>query len=298
MKKTKMRKKMLLSSIAMLMVATVSLGSATYAWFTSNPNSTATALKLKATAANGLQVLSASQKLDETLKPSSTIKYSEDWSHNATLNWDKNTHAASANSFSLDAVSFDLNATRNVLETQAYNFEAGDDNSSAAKGTATASIKTTGFFTEKVYAKLTGSATEDNVQLTGVKVDWKDSTISIDNTIRVVVTYHDNSEDTDKMLGVFAKNAGSIDFIPAGTTTATTYNTVTKGSAEAVAFATGSTGKWAEDEYIDAGLVDTTGNDYFQVTVYLDGEDAACFTNNVSAEDIVNSIVLNFDLAA
>lgn len=59
MKNTKMRKKMLLSSIAMLMVATVSLGSATYAWFSTKTSATAEKLSVKTTQGTNLMISEA-----------------------------------------------------------------------------------------------------------------------------------------------------------------------------------------------------------------------------------------------
>jgi hypothetical protein len=50
------RKKMLLSSIAMLLVALVALGSATYAWFTFNKTVNATNMKLTVAAQKGLVI--------------------------------------------------------------------------------------------------------------------------------------------------------------------------------------------------------------------------------------------------
>jgi hypothetical protein len=50
------RKKMLLSSIAMLLVALVALGSATYAWFTVQKTVTAEAINVKAIATSGLEI--------------------------------------------------------------------------------------------------------------------------------------------------------------------------------------------------------------------------------------------------
>lgn len=61
MKNTKMRKKMLISSIAMLMVATVSLGSATYAWFTSSTEAYADGMYVRTTKVSNLELNS---KLD------------------------------------------------------------------------------------------------------------------------------------------------------------------------------------------------------------------------------------------
>ena len=47
MKTKNMRKKALVSSIAMLLVAVVALGGATYAWFSTNQTATATGVSLK-----------------------------------------------------------------------------------------------------------------------------------------------------------------------------------------------------------------------------------------------------------
>lgn len=53
---TKSRKRMLLSSIAMLLVALVALGSATFAWYVSNTTVTASTTTWNATAADGLVI--------------------------------------------------------------------------------------------------------------------------------------------------------------------------------------------------------------------------------------------------
>ncbi len=62
------RKKMLLSSVAMLLVALVALGSATYAWFTINKTVEANTIAVKAAVANGLQITSTNgKKWDRTV---------------------------------------------------------------------------------------------------------------------------------------------------------------------------------------------------------------------------------------
>ncbi len=50
------RKRLLVSSVAMLLVAMLALGTATYAWFTSNRNVSANGMSVKAGAAKGLQI--------------------------------------------------------------------------------------------------------------------------------------------------------------------------------------------------------------------------------------------------
>lgn len=62
--KKSFRKKALLSSVAMLMVATVAVGSATFAWFTSSTTATAKDINVKTTKASELKV----SKLDFDFK--------------------------------------------------------------------------------------------------------------------------------------------------------------------------------------------------------------------------------------
>lgn len=74
--KKSMKKKALVSSVAMLSVATLALGSATYAWFTSNPNASASGLQLKTTASTGLVIKTDTDDV---------------WSHEAAIAKDKAT---------------------------------------------------------------------------------------------------------------------------------------------------------------------------------------------------------------
>ena len=57
--KTTKRSKMLLSSIAMLLVALVALGSATFAWYSINKTVTATGVEVHAATAGGLRIYTA-----------------------------------------------------------------------------------------------------------------------------------------------------------------------------------------------------------------------------------------------
>lgn len=72
---TKSRKRMLLSSIAMLLVALVALGSATYAWFTINRTVTADKIKVEAAVGSGLVI-------SNTITPNFTrdVSFADDYS--------------------------------------------------------------------------------------------------------------------------------------------------------------------------------------------------------------------------
>ena len=62
---TKSRKRILLSSIAMLLVALVALGSATFAWFTINKNVYANTMKVRAVTTAGLQITNLQARSDD-----------------------------------------------------------------------------------------------------------------------------------------------------------------------------------------------------------------------------------------
>src|SRR5574344_906314 len=101
------RKKALLSSTAMLLVAMLALGAATYAWFTNNPMASATGLTLKATSANGLVIQTATRKAAQPTF----------WGHDDFLNFN-GTDGSKTDAVQLNALSFDLSKT--AMGTTAY----------------------------------------------------------------------------------------------------------------------------------------------------------------------------------
>lgn len=66
--KAKSRKRLLISSVAMLLVAMLALGTATFAWFTSSTTATAKKLSVKTVKASELQVSSAAVDWTDTLE--------------------------------------------------------------------------------------------------------------------------------------------------------------------------------------------------------------------------------------
>lgn len=102
--KTNAKKRMLISSVAMLLVAMIALGTATFAWFTSNTSATADDLSVKTVKASELKLSSVQidwtdslhyNYLNKVLKPASSAN-GVDW-FSAT--------AAGKDSFAADASS-------------------------------------------------------------------------------------------------------------------------------------------------------------------------------------------------
>lgn len=265
MKHTHSRKKMLLSSIAMLLVALVALGSASYAWFTSNPNATAQGIKMKTTAATGLVIRT---ETDDT------------WSHNAAL------RKGETDYFNLNPVSQDQSTPDNfwtVSAAAADAYAAGEDNMTAA-------VKNTDYYAEKVYFRLsdgsdvTASASK-KVYIKGVTIT-ANAQATMQNGIRVAITAADGT-----MLGTWALATGGAH----GTLT-----TAAKTSGEfSPALATTSTS--LDVDTLQTGLT-ATGSDlskYVTVYAYLDGQDSVVYSDKVgtvNAAAIIESIKVDFTL--
>ena len=108
MKTQKFRKKALLSSVAMLLVAAVAVGSATFAWFTTSTSATADRLAVHTTKASELQVKTnfsttytdhaffMGTGVDQILKPASSAN-GTDWFHATAA--DKSAMTASSAGF-------------------------------------------------------------------------------------------------------------------------------------------------------------------------------------------------------
>ena len=65
--KANSKRRVLVSSLSMLLVATVSLGAATYAWFTSNTTATAQGINVKTIQASELVISDKSKNWDTTI---------------------------------------------------------------------------------------------------------------------------------------------------------------------------------------------------------------------------------------
>lgn len=284
MTNTKFRKRALLSSVAMLLVALVALGSATFAWFAANPNASATGLDMKTTASSGLVIRTDS---DAT------------WDHDAEL------YSGQTDVFDLQPASQSQAATTAnsfFSATAAYASAPGGDTTKAvgsvtpsswaapASATAASSGLTTAgaVYSEKVYFKLTtGSASgAHTVNLASISITGV-SGAALQSAIRVSVA---NSDGT--VVGTYGLSAPSNKTLGA---TASAYSTASIDFGNAKAAGTVSDQVWS-------GTLSAAENldNYCTVYVWLDGEDAACYSDNVTSVDaskIIDSITLNFVLA-
>lgn len=257
MKKTS-RKKLLVSSVAMLLVAMLALGTATYAWFTSDPTANASGVNVKSTASEGLLINAAQENV---------------WTHTATI-------AKTSGNQTLAPASFDLG----TWDGTAYTTKAEKDGAYKAKDGEQVTATGTSY-SEEIAAKITGVAegTTKSVQVTSVEITTKDSTSSVaktDKAVRVAITFTPNG-GTESLLGVWAPE------------TSNKYLTNT-GKYSEVLSATPYTFKTGASENVTVG---TAGNDKFKVYLYLDGESANCFSQNIPLAQLGADIKINFAIA-
>lgn len=262
MKNTTFRKKALLSSVCMLLVALVALGSATFAWFSANPNADATGISAKTHAAAGLVIRT---ETDRT------------WSHAAKL------YNGQTDVKDLQPVSQEQGTGK---AANFYTAEAALDTEYKAKAGTVAAATGSPFYAEKVYFRLSGTEDDTNakVNVTNIEIA-KDEGVepALLNCIRVSIADMNGTVIATYAAATSGENgvlttAGESSFSPAIKT------------AGADTLDCGFTGLTTAD-------ADTK---YVTVYVWLDGQDENCFTNKVSEQDtieIINNVKVDFALA-
>lgn len=283
--KAKSRKHLLISSIAMLLVATVALGAATYAWFTQSPNANAEGLQVKATASNGLKVLSETHATAGSLDTADPTTYVTTTYLNATNN--SGAVASSTTSFNLTPASLDVtNASMNAYTTSAESADAAAADADAA--VTLASKGHTGdemVYNEKIYCALIGADSADaTVELTLNSLNVTTTNANMADAIRVALVYYNGTTST--VIGAYAPSATDESKILTGE--AETYSAVTSSTYDYIAFAS------ANDTSL--GDVTTTGNCYLDVYVYIDGEASSAYSANIQASDLIQSIDIDLSI--
>jgi len=288
MTNTKFRKRALLSSVAMLLVALVALGSATFAWYQATLSVTATGMTLKTTAGAGLLVATETGKVASVLQFSTAATMTRDATTviPISVKHDDETENHLPKYFTADG----------KLGTDGdYNEGRVTDVTSTI-----ATLSDTAYaVSDKIYFKQTAgtAVTGDNakVWLTGVKLTLNDDgneAQTMTSAIRVLVLDKDG-----KVLGEFASAA------------ANDAEYFTTSGASSVATASDKTLKaWganlgANAIYTGLNAGTSVPSDGITVRVYLDGFDDNVTSNNAqavgaSAELILEELELTFKMGA
>ncbi|WP_405345123.1 hypothetical protein [Ruminococcus sp.] len=269
MTNTKFRKRALLSSVAMLLVALVALGSATFAWFTANPDAEAHGISMKTTAAAGLVIRTTT---DTT------------WSHHATLN--KNGTTVNVQPASQEQSAPDNFWTVIADNSGAYGAKSGEAMTAGAEGSA--------FYKEDIYCRLSdGSDASANaskkVYIKGVTIT-PTAGVSADESMKNAMRVSIARGTT--MLGTWAlSTAGANGTLTTAAQTPGSFSPALASTSTALNVDTGLTA-------LAASGTDTTK--YITVYVWLDGQDSVCYSDKVgtvNADEIISSVQVDLTLA-
>lgn len=183
--KTTSRKRLLVSSVAMLLVAMLALGTATYAWFTQNTTATANGLSVKTVQASELKLAKIEGEWTDSLNYETLGKVLKPASSADGVNWfaataeSKTAYTAKAGSIEkLTSTNMDKyvfadqlnvsNAGGAAVDHVTISFTVGETQKAADAGylrvalveaeTRAAGATIKGDFTESVYAKAVDSA--------------------------------------------------------------------------------------------------------------------------------------------
>lgn len=286
MTNTKFRKRALLSSVAMLLVALIALGSATFAWFVANPIVSATGLTMTTTAAPGLQVLSKSASLKQ-----------DDWGYQTTLYpQDLDLQPASpylSGTYTDRAIAFGkikaAGAGAHTMTTDAStNFEAATART-VDTYTNDAFTYTSGsdvYYEDIGFKKSgTGSGTVE-IKAAAVKVQLASTgSGDIKNGIRVALTWSDGTNTG--LIGIWKPQAGDATKTWAGSTenkalTASAY--ADYKDSDSGATVTGLTIPVDSSTTIGSGAT-------IRAYIYLDGEDDEVYSDAAQAlKNLVSSV--------
>lgn len=258
------RKKMLLSSIAMLLVALVALGSATYAWFTISKSVYADKMKVQAIAPAGIEI--------------SNTKSSGAWTQ-----YNPEYVDFSNTAITLNPVSWNVAGEGGGLTATPYVPEGAV----TADGTGYAG-------TYKAVSAYGTDATTQN----GSKEEYKGSYFAVyDMSVRAK---EDASGNATKRTGCTAKveytNSSNEDasgyircaVVEAGTLKGTYGAAAASGNNQAVNGTAAATAKvnqtlTAYGNTVSISNIDGTGKDY-KLIVWFEGYDPDCKDDNASAE--------------
>ena len=286
MTNTKFRKRALLSSVAMLLVALVALGSATFAWFVANPTATASGLVMSTNASPGIVVASTSVLALAEQGDDVVTAYKAQTYLNATGTFDSPTAAATV-AKDLQPASPDVSsAAAGTLNF--YTAKAADSAHSTIAGTP-GWTTSSDVYSENVYFK--ASSLDDNV--TGPTVKQATVTIGLNSSAGTVKTGVKVAlvSSQGELIGIWKATGGADQkTYSSGALSASPYTCTASGVAKAITTAIPTSSAINNDG--------TTGN-YITAFVYLDGEDQNVYSDNVPRlVNIVDSITISVSTVA
>lgn len=276
--KANSRRRVLISSMCMLLVALVALSTATFAWFSSNKSVTADGMTVKAAAAKGLQITgqNGTKDSDDFWGPSYSFTAANTVLMPVSVPY--STDADTYATFSKAYYPENVTKTGAWESTNANGIDGWKDNATFPSAAATGeAFGSNGYFA--VYEVGVRSTGDD---ISGVKMNVNYSGAKASDYIRVAVL--DQATDATNIIGD-AENDIDADEI------------ITVIGSETGANAITSTTPSTAAQKLEAGGVDIAVDDvtstpkYYTVLVWFEGQDAQCIDTNQAAE---GEVTINF----
>lgn len=263
MTNTKFRKRALLSSVAMLLVALVALGSATFAWFTEDPKADAQGIPAYAQTSKGLLI-----STDTDTTPS----------HHAQL-------AKSVTGIYLAPATTNDGLVYKTIDAAAANAHTLDTAKTWQPATMRDHVAGTGVYQETMTLQMTapptGSATQA-VNLTGVTIDLDNDSHKMASALVVTIAYG----STVKHYSISGDDVATWSTLTGNGSTTTTA-TLTVDAAASVASTPVTVGTFSS----------SVTQIPIEVYVWLNGEDSNVYTDNSDASQLLDNVKFEFELA-
>lgn len=235
--KTTSRKRLLISSVAMLLVAMLALGTATFAWFTQNTQATADQLSVKTIKASELQI----------------AKTTGDWGDQIHYNY--------VGKVLKPASSVDGTNWFTAIAADKGSYEAADTNATDISSNLDGYV-----FKEQLNVRNNGKAAVENVK---IKFELNETEAANGKYVRLALVPADKRgtdatvTSTDFKAGVFASAADTADAL--------------KNAAKATETVTAKSGANGEVEVGLLAAKGSEGSaKYYNLYVWFEGQDADC----------------------
>lgn len=273
--KMKSLKAQFIGAIAMVLVAAIAMGSSTYAWFAMNTQVTATQMKVKAVAENGIVISntnkdtwsnSADAQVNAAqLTPTSAAAVAAPaWVHAMSTNADEAQGNQAVANYTDLTFTWDTNSTEGIGYT--------DNDTSGTKNTGdTSYVLLNNFYIKSSADAITGTLYINDVTVTSNASAGAFN--KLDNALRILIVVNDTN------AFVFAPV-----YNQAGGTTTTTYKW--KGTTTVNARYEGGTGDFVNQD-LECSSVTTIPNTdagaiNVKVYMYFEGEDANLKSTNIT----------------
>lgn len=257
------RKRALISSVAMLLVAMIALGTATFAWFVADPTAKAEGLQMKTTTSTGLVI-------DTQFDGNTTFTHDEDFNVQST-NGGSSTYAANVQLSPTSMTSTGAMKTVEAAASTSYKGKVG-----AAVTAPDASAKT--YYSETIDAKTTdgqaSTITKATVTLTeaanapAIKQAFK---VALLSGTTVLATWAASADNAARYLD------NDVSTYPE--TVTTTREVVATGTQKTISVA-----------------IPENSTTTLTLVAYLDGEQDECYSDQASLADCFSNVKLDLSL--